>query len=137
MLLDAAGCCSAMGPVGAVGRVVLNRSSRRAASLVGWGLFLPPVVGGTVADKSQPTKSEAFMAGGANGSRVAEYTQDSGLILASVTRLRGGCKFGGLGFVWWSATRGKRQRQMPAHQMCYLLLPDLFGNNCYRTVALF
>ena len=39
-------------PVGAVGRVVLNRSSRRAASLVGWGLFLPPVVGGTVADKS-------------------------------------------------------------------------------------
>ena len=76
------------------------------------------------------------MAGGANGSRVAEYTQDSGLILASVTRLRGGCKFGGLGFVWWSATRGKRQRQMPAHQMCYLLLPDLSGINCYRIVAL-
>ena len=39
LLLDAAG---RWGPVG---RVVLNRSSRRAASLVGWGLFLPPVMG--------------------------------------------------------------------------------------------
>jgi len=38
--------------VGPVGHVVLNRSSCGAASLVGWGLFLPPVVGGTVAGKS-------------------------------------------------------------------------------------
>ena len=38
--------------VGPVGHVVLNRFSCGAASLVGWGLFLPPVVGGTVADKS-------------------------------------------------------------------------------------
>ena len=30
----------------------LNRSSGGAASLVGWGLFLPPVVGGVVAGKS-------------------------------------------------------------------------------------
>ena len=38
--------------VGPVGHVVLNRSSYRAASLVGWGLFLLPVVDGVVADKS-------------------------------------------------------------------------------------
>ena len=39
--------------VGPVGRVaILNRSSCRAASLVGWGLFLPPVVGGVTSDKS-------------------------------------------------------------------------------------
>jgi len=38
--------------VGPVGHVVLNRSSCRAASLVGWGLFLPPVVGGATSDKS-------------------------------------------------------------------------------------
>ncbi len=39
--------------VGPVGRVaILNRSSCGAASLVGWGLFLLPVVGGVVADKS-------------------------------------------------------------------------------------
>ena len=71
--------------VGPVGYVVLNRSSCRAASLVGWGLFLPPVVDGAVADKSQPTKSEAFMVGGANGPRVADSAQDSDLILASAT----------------------------------------------------
>ena len=52
---------------------------------MGWGLFLPPVVGGAVADKSQPTKSEAFMVGGANGSRVADFARDSDLILASAT----------------------------------------------------
>ena len=39
-----------VGPVGRV--VVLNRFSRWAASLVGWGLFLLPVVDGVVADKS-------------------------------------------------------------------------------------
>ena len=38
--------------VGPVGRIALNRFSCRAASLVGWGLFLPPVVDGVVADKS-------------------------------------------------------------------------------------
>ena len=49
LLLDAAGRYRAVGPVGCV---VLNRSSRKAASLVGWGLFLVPVVGGAVASKS-------------------------------------------------------------------------------------
>ena len=39
-----------VGPVGHV--AILNRSSYRAASLVGWGLFLPPVVGGVTSDKS-------------------------------------------------------------------------------------
>ena len=40
-----------VGPVGRIVLIVLNRFSCRAASLVGWGLFLPPVVGGVVADK--------------------------------------------------------------------------------------
>ena len=60
MLLDAAGCCSAMGPVGAVGRVVLNRSSRRAASLVGWGLFGGRQRAASGKGKCQPTKCATY-----------------------------------------------------------------------------
>ena len=63
-----------------MGRVILNRSSGRAASLVGWGLFTTRY-GGVVADKSQPTKCEAFMVGCADGSRVV----GSGLILVCTT----------------------------------------------------
>ena len=44
------------------------------------------------------------MAGGANGSRVAEYTQDSGLILASVTRPCGGAA----SLVGWGLVGGRQ-----------------------------
>ncbi|EEG26365.1 hypothetical protein CORMATOL_02067 [Corynebacterium matruchotii ATCC 33806] len=51
MLMDAHGCgCGACGPCCSESFQLWGCC--RAASLVGWGLFLPPVVGGTVADKS-------------------------------------------------------------------------------------
>ena len=57
LLLDAAMRCSAMGPVG---RVVLNRSSHRAASLVGWGLFGGRQRAASGKDKCQPTKCATY-----------------------------------------------------------------------------
>ena len=57
LLLDAAGRCSAMG---AVGRVVLNRSSRRAASLVGWGLVGGRQYAASGKGKCQPTKCAIY-----------------------------------------------------------------------------
>ena len=46
--------------VGPVGHVVLNRSSYRAASLVGWGLFGGRQSAANGKNKCQPTKCATY-----------------------------------------------------------------------------